>query len=80
MLSRRSFLGSTAAWAVAPAVGAGDRFKLREFSYSQVRLTNGPLADMCRRIHAHFLKLDEDRLLKVYRQRAGITYFNPIAG
>jgi DUF1680 family protein len=45
---------------------------LREFSYSQITLTEGPLAAMYQRMRAHFLKLDEDRLLKVYRQRAGM--------
>jgi hypothetical protein len=64
MLSRRTFLGS----AVAGAVAAGaevpsPRIKLREFGYSQVTLTEGPLAAMNRRMHAHFLRLDEDRLL-----------------
>jgi DUF1680 family protein len=46
--------------------------KLHEFAYSQVTLTEGPLADMYRRMRAHFLKLDEDCVLKVYRQRAGL--------
>jgi DUF1680 family protein len=73
MLSRRRFLGSAAACAVAPgAARPQDRLKLREFSYSQVRLTGGPLAAMYERTRAHFLKLDEDRLLKVYRQRVGM--------
>jgi DUF1680 family protein len=70
MLSRRTFLGGAAAFA-----GARQRAvptKLREFSYSQVKLTQGPVADMYRRMRAHFLQLDEDRLLKVYRQRAGM--------
>src|ERR1041385_5042729 len=74
MLSRRTFL-SGAAVSVS-AIGAGgraeDRLKLREFSYPQVRLTEGPLAAMYERMRAHFLKLDEDRLLKVYRQRVGM--------
>jgi len=66
-------LGSAAACAVAAgAVQPEERRKLREFSYSQVKLNEGPLGDMYRRMHAHFLKLDEDRLLKVYRQRAGL--------
>src|SRR5215469_4390001 len=72
MLSRRRFLGAAAACAARGAVRAGDRFQLREFSYSQGQLTGGPMADIYRRMHAHFLKLDEDRLLKVYRQRAGL--------
>jgi DUF1680 family protein len=53
-------------------VRPAERLKLREFTYGQVTLTNGPLADMYRRMHAHFLNLDEDRILKVYRQRAGM--------
>lgn len=54
--------------AAAPA----PRRKLREFDYSQVKVTGGPLAAQYRRTHAHFLTIDEDRLLKVYRQRAGL--------
>ena len=73
MLSRRTFLGSATACAVAGlAAPLPERRKLREFSYSQVTLNEGPIGDMYRRIHAHFLKLDEDRVLKVYRQRAGM--------
>jgi len=53
---------------------------LREFAYPQVRLTEGPLADMYRRTHAHILTLDEDRLLKVYRQRAGMPAPGPDMG
>jgi uncharacterized protein len=68
MLSRRAFLGGAAAFAATP----GERLRLREFVYSQVTLTQGPLAAMSRRLSAHFLRLDEDRLLKVYRQRAGM--------
>lgn len=73
MLSRRTFLRSAAACALcAQATPSAGRTKLRELAYSQVRLTGGPLAAMYQRMHAHFLKLDEDRLLKVYRQRAGM--------
>ena len=67
MLTRRAFLGSTAAFALA-----GKAAPLREFAYSHVRLTEGPVAAMYRRLQAHYLKLDEDRLLKVYRQRVGM--------
>jgi DUF1680 family protein len=74
MLSRRTFLGGAATCAVCEGAGRPeDRIKLREFSYSRVKLTEGPLAAMYRRLRAHFLSLDEDRLLKVYRQRAGIA-------
>jgi DUF1680 family protein len=58
--------------ATRAAAEPAQRSKLREFAYSQVTLTEGPIGDMYRRICAHFLRLDEDRLLKVYRQRAGL--------
>jgi uncharacterized protein len=76
MLSRRTFLdraflGTAAAATLAGQLsGATDRRKLHEFGYSQVTLTDGPMAAMHRRVRDHFLNLDEDRLLKVYRQRA----------
>ena len=74
MLSRRTFVGAAAASAVSARPAAStERLKLREFAYPQVKLTEGPLADMYRRMHAHFLKLDEEGLLKVYRQRAGMA-------
>ncbi len=79
MFTRRSFLktlvattagaslsGGTSAWA------ASSREKLTEFDYSAVKLTDGPLRDQFDRIHAAYLSLDNDRLLKVYRQRAGL--------
>src|SRR6516162_1477978 len=73
MLSRRTFLGTAAACAAgAAATTSSDRLKLRQVAYSQVTLTEGPLAGMYRRMRAHFLGLDEDRVLKVYRQRAGL--------
>src|SRR5437016_4942009 len=73
MLSRRTFIGSAAACAItARTARPAERFKLREFAYPQVRLTDGPIAAMYNRLRAHFLKLDEDRLLKVYRQRVGM--------
>jgi hypothetical protein len=80
MVTRRSFLktlvattagaslsGGTAAW------GATSREKLTEFEYSAVKLTDGPLKEQFDRIHAAYLALDNDRLLKVYRQRAGLS-------
>ena len=69
-LTRRTFLGG-AAMAVAGAP-APERVKLRELGYRQVKVIGGPLAAQYQRTLAHFLKLDEDRLLKVYRQRAGL--------
>src|SRR5208337_638684 len=40
--------------------------------YSDVKLTGGPLKAQFERIHTSYIGLDEDRLLKVYRQRAGM--------
>ena len=37
-----------------------------------MKLTGGPLRSQLDRIHASYQGLDEDRLLKVYRQRAGL--------
>ena len=68
MLSRREFLGTAAAGAALCA----RREHLREFAYADVRLTGGPLKAQYDWVHAHFLSLDNDRLLKVYRQRAGL--------
>lgn len=48
------------------------REPLRELSYSAVQLTDGPFKRQYDALHAHYLSLDNDRLLKVYRQRAGL--------
>lgn len=78
--SRRSFL-RTCAWATAltafdrPAAmmrGSASQEVLREFAYRDVRLTAGPLKEQYDAIRAHYLSLDNDRLLKVYRQHAGL--------
>jgi DUF1680 family protein len=45
---------------------------IREVDYADVRLTGGPLKEQFDRIYASYLALDHDRLLKVYRQRAGL--------
>ena len=45
---------------------------IREVDYADVRLTGGPLKEQFDRIYASYLALDNDRLLKVYRQRAGL--------
>lgn len=73
--SRRRFLQATAAAmcsAAYPAAASPSREKLREFDYADVTLTGGPLKSQYDRIHASFLSLDNDRLLKVYRQRVGL--------
>jgi DUF1680 family protein len=79
--SRRSFINAASG---AAAIGAMGGFatlaqaasvasvSLREFDYGDVQLTDGPLKDQYEHIHAHYLGLDNDRLLKVYRQHAGL--------
>jgi DUF1680 family protein len=92
MISRRGFItraaGAAAAAGLARPPGAvasgqgprGGREVLREFPYGAVRLTGGPLQEHSDRIHAHFLALDDDRLLKVFRQRAGLPAPGPDMG
>jgi hypothetical protein len=43
-----------------------------EFDYADVQLTRGPLKQQYDRIHASYLALENDRLLKAYRERAGL--------
>ncbi len=75
--TRREFLQGSAAVLSStvldyPAFGFTSREVLREYPYGAVRLTGGPLQEQYERIHASYLALDNDRLLKVYRQRAGL--------
>ncbi|HEV2134534.1 MAG TPA: beta-L-arabinofuranosidase domain-containing protein [Terracidiphilus sp.] len=82
--SRREFV----ACAAAALAGAGLTSKVRaevppdahvfsgnelaEFDYGQVQLTGGPLKRQYDRMRASYLGLDNDRLLRVYRERAGM--------
>ncbi|MGB6692344.1 MAG: beta-L-arabinofuranosidase domain-containing protein [Terracidiphilus sp.] len=78
-IARRDFLKSvsavTLAGASASLAGAAASTSpqpLEEFDYGDVRLTGGPLKRQYDRIHAAYLALDNDRLLRVYRLRAGL--------
>lgn len=76
-MTRRTFLATAAAAAVAPRLELAEaapapQQPLAEFDYGAVRLTGGPLAEQYSRTHATYLALDNDRLLKVYRQHAGL--------
>jgi hypothetical protein len=78
-ISRRNFVRVVAAAAALPRVAfartsalASSREPLRELPYSSVQLTGGPFKRQYDALHAHYLSLDNDRLLKVYRQRAGL--------
>lgn len=85
-LSRRRFVKSVASTAALLSSGslpllaqqgedvaaAGIREPLRELPYADVQLSAGPFKQHYDSMHAHYLALDNDRLLKVYRQRAGL--------
>lgn len=72
-MHRRQFLKSTAIALTSSLNAARSRTEpLKEFSYADVRLTGGLLKRQYDDLHSHYLSLDNDRLLKVYRQRAGL--------
>lgn len=91
-LSRRSFLKSgMAAAAAAGALRSGllaqttatvDKGPtvLRQFAYSDVQLLDGPMLGQFRANHEFFLAIDEDALLKPFRQRAGLPAPGPDMG
>ena len=81
--SRRAFLKSSTALALASlaqsprtfaevANGAAITPALSQFGYGDVELLEGPLRQQFRTNHAFYESLDEDRLLKPFRQRAGL--------
>lgn len=51
---------------------ASSREKLTQFRYRDVKLTGGPLKAQLDRIHAYYLTLNEDNVLKELRVRAGL--------
>jgi hypothetical protein len=84
-VSRRNFLkvataasAATYAGRVLPAWAALDRgavtvnTPLQTFAYSEVELLDSPLRRQFEENHSRFLNLDDDRLLKVFRQVAGL--------
>ena len=75
-ISRREFIKNTALGAAAAACTPSGETSihepLRTLPYSAVQVISGPFAEHYSVIHAHFLSLSNDRLLKVYRQRAGL--------
>jgi uncharacterized protein len=92
-MTRRGFLKRAGAGAAAGAARATrricadarppaklDRQGLFQFNYADVKLTGGPLLDQFQRVHRAYLALDEDQVLKVYRQRAGLPAPGPDAG
>jgi DUF1680 family protein len=84
-VSRRTFLKAATATTAAtyaaraiPAWAAPDRgtvaiqTPLTTFAYSDVELLDGPMKTQFDQHHARFLNLEDDRLLKVFRQVAGL--------
>jgi DUF1680 family protein len=70
MLTRRELLELAA---LSPAMAAtGGPASLSLFDYSQVELMDGPLRRQFDTNHAFFLRLDDVRMLKIYRQRVGM--------
>jgi uncharacterized protein len=70
MLTRRDLLQLAA---LSPAMAAaGSPASLTIFDYSEVELLDSPLRRQFDTNHAFFLRLDEDRMLKIYRQRVGM--------
>lgn len=83
--NRRTFLKATSASAagvyaasVLPAWATSDpgliaiSTPLTTFAYSDVQLLGGPMKRQFEENHERFLHLDDDRMLKVYRQVAGL--------
>lgn len=64
--------GNSASVAVTPTI--------RTFDYNQVELLEGPMHRQFETNHAFFLRLDEDRLLKPFRQLAGLPAPGPDMG
>lgn len=89
-ISRRAFLQGAAtaglvlldrgAWAQAATPPDQGATKLSQFRYSEVQLLEGPALEQFNANHAFFLALDEDSLLKPFRQRAGLPAPGPDMG
>jgi uncharacterized protein len=91
--SRRQFLGiagaaagaalvsrNLPAWAVDRSLGLAVVPPLSVFNYSQVQLLDGPFLEQFDHNHDLFLHLDEDALLKPFRQREGMLAPGPDMG
>src|ERR1041384_7048776 len=91
--SRRQFMGiagaaagafivgrNLPAWAADSSVKAAVVPPLSVFNYSQVQLLDGPMREQFDHHHSLFLHLDEDALLKPFRQREGMPAPGPDMG
>jgi uncharacterized protein len=76
-------LGRRKSWASAPAqTGANLAIvpPLETFKYSEVELLNGPLKEQFDHNHDVFLHLNEDAMLKPFREREGMSAPGPDMG
>jgi uncharacterized protein len=64
VIARRRVWGANAATAPRPT-------RLEQFNYADVQLLDGPMLEQFRQNHTLFLNLNEDSLLKPFRQLAG---------
>src|SRR5215467_4739408 len=91
--SRRKFMGiagaaagafmvgrNLPAWAIDSSVKAVIVPPLSVFNYSQVQLLDGPMREQFDHNHDLFLHLDEDAMLKPFRQREGMPAPGPDMG
>jgi DUF1680 family protein len=86
--SRRSFLKTGAALAAASVASPRRAFSadaappapLEQFGYAEVELLDGPLRQQFQTNHAFYAALDEDALLKPFRQKAGLPAPGPDMG
>jgi DUF1680 family protein len=85
-VDRRTFLKATSASAagacaasILPTWAASDKSlvavstPLTTFAYGDVQLLGGPMKRQFEENHSRFLNLDDDRMLKVFRQVAGLA-------
>jgi uncharacterized protein len=68
------------AWSVDKPVALVVTAPLSVFNYSQVQLLDGPMREQFDHNHDLYLHLDEDALLKPFRQRAGMPAPGPDMG
>jgi uncharacterized protein len=81
-VTRRSFVAGSLAAAGAALLSRsgvasapskqGAATELTQFDYGAVQLLEGPMLEQFRGNHAYFLALNEDSLLKPFRQKAGL--------
>ena len=85
-INRRTFMKTTSATAAGlyvartiPAWASSEKSltaistPLATFAYSDTQLHDGPMKRQFEENHARFLNLDDDRMLKVFRQVAGLS-------